>query len=544
MSYITLKCKNCGSNMSLNTESHSATCIHCGSTFLITDLLDEKDIAFTEKFTPKNLERKMLAQDALKQGETFLYKAEYDKAEMAFKRAIELDESNYKGYLGVVKSKTQNLNALPENDDYLQYANYALSLAQADDLVVVESELAKLDLLKHEQLRQKKIKSANQKREEQLRKEKHSITKTFTIIAAFILVMFGLFILISSAFSSAVFGNKSSRKTINVDSYESLKRVLSNKKYLNYEINLTDDIDCEYNALPTFGNATNAFTGIFNGNKHKISNASMTSTDNFDYLGIFGHTNLAKINNLILDNVKVTVPTTLFNNSISYCGVLAGKAEATSFHNIEIKNTCSISIQNGITNALAVGGMVGYATKSSSLTNVSCHSVVDVNLTEVIKPADTYIGGVVGICNNSIIQKTCSNGSVTATIDNTSYSTPNSYVGGIAGLIQEASAKDISNIKNNFFSGYVSVTSNRVDCKISSIAGSLTHATTKQNNYCLFTSSNFVYNGIRLSFVNLSDYSYDEYFVELCISNDSYMQHLTPNFIDWQDSTTFTPKLV
>ena len=95
--------------MSLNTESHSATCIHCGSTFLISDILDEKDIAFTEKFTPKNLEQKMMAQDALKQGETYLYKAEYEKAENCFKRAIELDENNYKGYLSVVKAKTQNL---------------------------------------------------------------------------------------------------------------------------------------------------------------------------------------------------------------------------------------------------------------------------------------------------------------------------------------------------------------------------------------------------------------------------------------------------
>ena len=63
MSFITLKCKNCGSQMTLNTESHSATCTHCGSTFLLADVLDEQDIRITESTTGKDIERKMLAGD-------------------------------------------------------------------------------------------------------------------------------------------------------------------------------------------------------------------------------------------------------------------------------------------------------------------------------------------------------------------------------------------------------------------------------------------------------------------------------------------------
>ena len=239
MSLITLKCKNCGAMVSLNTESHSATCTHCGSTFLITDLLDEKDIAFTEKMNPKNFEQKIIARDAIKQGETFLFQAEYEKSEAAFKKAIEYDENNYKGYLGVVKAKTHNLNNLPENDDYIQYANYAISLAEGDDLVVVKSELSKLNLLSREKNRLKKMHAVSQKNEEKLRSERQSVTKVFTVITVFILLMFGFFLFISSMFSSAIFKGDSSKKIINIDSYESLQKVMSNSKYLNYEITLT-----------------------------------------------------------------------------------------------------------------------------------------------------------------------------------------------------------------------------------------------------------------------------------------------------------------
>ena len=112
MSYITLKCKNCGASMSLNTESHSATCNHCSSTFLIADLLDEKDAAFVSKLSSKEIEQKMIANDALKKGETCLAKGDYTGAEAFFKKAIENDESNFRSYLGVVKANAYGHGAI------------------------------------------------------------------------------------------------------------------------------------------------------------------------------------------------------------------------------------------------------------------------------------------------------------------------------------------------------------------------------------------------------------------------------------------------
>ena len=86
MAYITLKCKNCGSGMSINPDSNSATCTHCGSTFMMVDLLDEKDMSFSKSMSPKDLQQKIDFAEALKRGETCLYQAQYDLAEEFLKK--------------------------------------------------------------------------------------------------------------------------------------------------------------------------------------------------------------------------------------------------------------------------------------------------------------------------------------------------------------------------------------------------------------------------------------------------------------------------
>jgi len=543
MSYITLKCKNCGANMALNTESHSATCNHCGSTFLISDILDEKDSSFVSKFSSKELEQKMYATDSIKQGETFIAKCEYEKAEACFKKAIEYDDSNYRSYLGVVKAKTENFNKLPENDDYLQYAHYALNLATGDDLTLVRSELSKIDLLATEQRRQKKIFSSNEKKEEKYRKHKKDVKKVFGIITVFILLMLGGTIFVSSMFTDLIFEPTGIRLTVEIDSYEDFSRVFSNNKYLDYTINLTADIDCQGNTITPLGSQTNAFTGSFNGNKHTISNAVIDGTDK-NYVGLFGCTVLASINNLVLDNIKLDVHSTPTTGSISYYGLLAGKTESTNITNVEIKNTCEVSIKRDIDYPTSIGGLVGSANNASFISGISSHANISVMLTQIIKPADSYVGGIAGTCQNSVIQKTCSNSDIFSTISNTCYRESSTYLGGIIGSIISPTTKDILNIDYNHFSGIACLSaSNIIKTNLSAIAHSDLKINRLLNNACLYTSTNFVLNSSYLSHTKLNDYSIGEYFVDFCTANDTYLSKLDLAFSEWNNSDTLEPNL-
>lgn len=546
MSYITLKCKNCGGNMTLNTESHSATCNHCGSTFLLADILDEKDMAFSERFTPKNIEKKMMAQTAFKQGETYLFQGDFEKAELSFKRVIELDEDNYKGYLGVVKAKTQNLNQIPENDDYLQYAHYALSLAQGDDLVVVKSELAKIELLKHEKNRQKKAKIAKEKQEIKLQKQKKGIIRISSIITVCILVLFGLFILLNSTFSNWIFGKKGHR-SIDIDSYETLEKVFTNKKYLSYDINLTADIDCNNTTLSPLGTSSKAYSGNFNGNNHTISNLTIKPTsENYSYSGFFGHLQLAKVSNLVLDKVCLEVPTTNENTSSVYCGILAGKVDASSITNIEIKNTCSLGFENEISYDTYIGGLAGYVINSSVISSISSHATITSVISQKTSPKNVYIGGIAGVLYNSVIHSTCSSSSISSTITNTSYSKSNAYISGTVGKIFTNSSKTLLEFNKNFFSGAMFVNANvsTTDSYIAAIANSNTKSSAKHSNYCLYSSDSFKLNNSSIDYNDFKDYEHQQTFMEIIEDNGDYISKLTPIFSTWKNSTLFTPSLV
>lgn len=543
MSYITLKCKNCGANMSLNTESHSATCNHCGSTFLISDILDEKDSKFIAKLSPKDLEIKMYATDALKQGETCLLKCEYDKAEAFFKKAIELDDTNYRSYLGIVKAKTKNCNVLPKDDDYLQYAHYALSLATGDDLVLVKSELSKIDLLEREGKRQKRIFAENKKREEKNRKHKKEVSKFFSIIAMFIIFMIGCFIFTCSFASDLVFDNPKGTLSIEVNSYEDLSKVFSNKKYLDYEIILTEDIDCKGNSFTPLGTPTNSFSGIFDGRNHKISNLKINAT-NQNYAGLFGYAVTAEIKNLILDNVSLSINETPKSYSTSAYGILVGKAEVSIITNIEVKNSCSVSVIRDISYPTAIGGLVGSITNSCYVSKISCHPEVSVRLTQTIKPAASYIGGIIGTSQSSIVLKTCSNSFISAIVSNTSYNRSSCYTSGIIGSILNAFSRDVSNVDYNNFSGAITLSSsNLVNPKVSAITYCSLKTTKMQNNTCLVTPKSFVLNVAYLNYTNLTDFEVNEYFVDFCTSNDEYLARLSVPFAGWEFANTFEPNI-
>ena len=150
MAIINVKCKHCDNNMSFDTASKKVTCEFCGSTYNLSELLDEKDISFLEKLKPNEIESKIEATAHIKNGEALIYQADFVKAEAEFKKAIELDKTNHHAYFGVVKAKTHNLTIIPNFDGYLSFAKDALKYAQEDDKEHIRAEINKLKLLEKE----------------------------------------------------------------------------------------------------------------------------------------------------------------------------------------------------------------------------------------------------------------------------------------------------------------------------------------------------------------------------------------------------------
>jgi len=180
---------------------------------------------------------------------------------------------------------------------------------------------------------------------------------------------------------------------------------------------LANDIDMgSWGNFTPIGTSSTKFTGNFNGKGYKIKNLTINSTT--AYVGLFGFTENATIQNLAIENANVV------GQNVNYVGILAG-----NITNSTIKNcytTGNVSGQYGI------GGLVGWH-YSGLIENCFSHA----NAT-----GKGRVGGLVGngATSNSLINKCYSTGLVTVTPD------PNLYNGGLVG-----SHADSTKVTNSYW---------------------------------------------------------------------------------------------
>ena len=169
------------------------------------------------------------------------------------------------------------------------------------------------------------------------------------------------------------------------------------------------------------GNYSNRWEGNMDGQGHTISNLYIKTAQNF--VGLFGHTYGATIQDLIFDNAKVeNVSTT--NRKTNYTGILAGYAYGDSpshIKGIKTTNNCTVIGQDN------TGGIVGSA--DINLENCENHSSVK---------GKSHVGGIAGECNGRNIKR-CTN---YGTVENNANSY---YVSGIIGLAYGTSIEDCAN---------------------------------------------------------------------------------------------------
>ena len=167
------------------------------------------------------------------------------------------------------------------------------------------------------------------------------------------------------------------------------------------------------------GSEKNRWKGNMDGQGHTNSNLYIKTAQN--YVGLFGYTDGATIQDLIFDNAKVENVNTTGTNT-SYTGILVGYAYGYSpshIKGIKTTNNCTVIGQE------ITGGIVGFA--KINLENCDNHSSVK---------GTSNVGGIAGFsCYKNI--KRCTN---YGTVEN-----DGSYIGGIIGEAQSTSLEDCAN---------------------------------------------------------------------------------------------------
>ena len=169
------------------------------------------------------------------------------------------------------------------------------------------------------------------------------------------------------------------------------------------------------------GYVNNSWKGNMDGQGHTISHLYIKTAQN--YVGLFGSTNDATIQNLIFDNAKVENVNTTGTNTL-YTGFLAGYAYASPDSPAHIKgikttNNCTVIGQE------KTGGIVGFAI--INLENCENHSSVK---------GTKFVGGIAGNSAEINIRRSTNYG----TVENN-----NTYIGGIIGYAYGTSIEDCAN---------------------------------------------------------------------------------------------------
>ena len=165
------------------------------------------------------------------------------------------------------------------------------------------------------------------------------------------------------------------------------------------------------------GNYNNRWKGNMDGQAHTISNLYIKTAQN--YVGLFGFTEGATIQDLIFDYAKVENVSTTGTKTM-YTGILAGYAYASTNSPAHIKgikttNNCTVIGQED------TGGIVG----SAKINLENCENRSSVKGTRLV-------GGIAGSCTERNIKR-CTN---YGTVEN-----DGSYIGGIIGYAMEQVSK-------------------------------------------------------------------------------------------------------
>ena len=202
---------------------------------------------------------------------------------------------------------------------------------------------------------------------------------------------------------------------------------------------------------PLCKSGAEAFSGVLKGNGHTVSGLKLADTGNFQYVGLFGYLDGAKIEklNLVITNTNLELSVA----SEQGLGALAGFAKNTSISGVEVSGPSkglkvkkpgggnfyvggvagkiagssiisrsatrfSIEVDADSTGACYLGGIAGYVYTTGAVSISKCYNSESIDLN--INGTDAFVGGILGF-NESYaqIEQCYATGNVSASVKST-----------------------------------------------------------------------------------------------------------------------------
>ena len=120
------KCTECGANLKVNATEDASVCTFCNNAFVTQKAIIHYSSALD-------------INECLKNGEDLLNLKAFTKACIAFKSAIDVDSSDYRAYLGLLRAETEDFTSTT-NETYLDLLQKTLSLCPAKEVNTIKNK--------------------------------------------------------------------------------------------------------------------------------------------------------------------------------------------------------------------------------------------------------------------------------------------------------------------------------------------------------------------------------------------------------------------
>lgn len=178
----------------------------------------------------------------------------------------------------------------------------------------------------------------------------------------------------------------------NSDDIETLAELVNSgdEAYISSFYKLTDDVSLAGINHTPIGTSEYPFSGSFDGGLYIIKDLYINSSE--QYLGFFGVTENAELNNIVIENADITST----SEDILFAGILAGSMIVADVEDCFYVSKCSV--QGNVTatsqkNAYAAGVTAKCNVKNGLLIFLDCHITASISAEG---SGSTYCGGVIG----------------------------------------------------------------------------------------------------------------------------------------------------